>query len=183
MRTSPWQSRLLQTPTTSHSWHGVAWVPWVYLTAGLRYQGPALALRAGTLCLTHCCRRWGLGGNTSILDKVCFSGSNLLISFWVLMIHHTVKTFFGPRCCKSVSHWFFSHLLRLDGGFNLCFYHDGDERVPNVIIRSTRSYQRKLLIQFPHNNILKLVSVTASSSTGDYTRSLIILRITLSCLI
>lgn len=141
MRTSPWQSGLLQTPTTSHSWHGAAWVPWVCLTVGLRYQGPALALRAGTLCLTAV-GGGGLGGNTSILDKVCFSGSNLLMSFWVLMIHRTVKTFFGPRCCKSESVTDLFWFVFLHTCFNLCFYHDGDERVPAVTARSTRgSYQ------------------------------------------
>lgn len=46
--------------------------------------------------------------------------------------------------------------------------------------------ERKLLIHHsacPHNHISKMVRVTASSSTGDYTRSLIILRFILSRLI
>lgn len=92
--------------TTSHNWYCTASVPWAYLTVGLRYQGSALALlvlKAGTPSLAY----WW-GGNTSILDMVCFSGSNLLMPLSALqskrgsVTHQAVKTFFRTGSCLSI---------------------------------------------------------------------------------
>lgn len=70
--------------------------PMSLLNSGSKISRPGLGtqhvLEAGTLCLAH---QWG--GNTSILDKVCFSGSNLLMPLSALrswrgsVTHQAVK--------------------------------------------------------------------------------------------
>lgn len=99
MRTSSWQLSSLQTTNNKPQLALQSKCPMSLLNSGSKISrfglGTLRELKAGTLCLAY----WW-GGNTSILDKVCFSGSNLLMPLSAIqskrgsVMHQAVKTFF-----------------------------------------------------------------------------------------
>lgn len=108
MRTSSWQLSSLQTTNNKPQLALQSKCPMSLLNSGSKISrlglGTLLGLKAGTLCLAY----WW-GGNTSILDKVCFSGSNLLMLLSAFqskrgsVMHQAVKTFFS-FLLKHLSH-------------------------------------------------------------------------------
>lgn len=137
MRTSCWQLSSLQTTNSKPQLALQGKCPVRLLSSGSKISrlglGTRLALKAGTLCLAY----WW-GGNTSILDKVCFSGSNLLMPLSALqsnrgsVTHQAVKTSLGPCWSifpapstvnqREVGHWISDYLDVLS--FSCLFYLD-----------------------------------------------------------
>lgn len=109
MRTSSWQLSSLQTTNNKPQQALRSKCPMSLLNSGSKISrfglGTLLVLKAGTLCLAY----WQRGGNTSILDKVCFSGSNLLMSLSALQskrgsVMHSKNFLFSssvPPLCTS----------------------------------------------------------------------------------